>query len=107
MGYGLKDAVVAVVVNAVSQGHIDTVILAFSIANVANIPGAGKVLSVLVEGDGHDPIGRVKGLLHPVPVVNVNVNVQDARMIFQQLQDGQVNVVDVAKTGSFAPLGVM
>ena len=41
------------------------------------IAGAGEVLAVLVEGDGHHSVRRVEGLLHPITVVDVDVHVQD------------------------------
>lgn len=37
---------------------------------------AGEVLAVLVEGAGHDAVRRVEGLLHPVAMVDVYVDVQ-------------------------------
>ena len=40
------------------------------------ISGAREVLPVLVQGQGHDTVGRVEGLLHPVTVMDVYVNVQ-------------------------------
>ncbi len=39
------------------------------------VPRAWEVLSVLVEGDGHDTVGGVEGLLHSVSMVNVNVHI--------------------------------
>jgi len=43
---------------------------------------AGKeVVSIFVEGDGHDSVGQVKRLLNSVTVVNVNVQVQNTWMI--------------------------
>ena len=40
---------------------------------------------VLVEGDGHDPVGGEERLLHPVAVVDVDVDVQHARMMLEEL----------------------
>ena len=45
------------------------------------IPCPGKVLPVLVERDGHDPISGVECLLHSVTMVNINVNVENSLMI--------------------------
>ena len=39
------------------------------------VAGAGEVLSILVEGDSHDSVCRVEGLLNTVAMVNVNVDV--------------------------------
>ena len=103
----LEDGVVAGVVDAVAQGHVDRVVLAGAAANVADVPGAGEELAVLVEGDGHDAVGGVEGLLHAVPVVHVNVNVQHAPVVLEQLQDAQHNVVHVAEAGRLPALRVV
>jgi len=52
---------------------------------------------VLVEGHGHDTVSGEECLLHAVPMVYVDVNVQHAVVVLEQLQDGQHNVVDVAE----------
>jgi hypothetical protein len=46
----------------------------------------------------HLPVGCVERLFDTVAVVNVNVDVQDARMILQQLQSSENDVVDIAET---------
>jgi copper chaperone CopZ len=43
------------------------------------------------------PVGQVEGFLDAVAVVDVDVDVQHPRVVFEQLQDGQHQVVDVAK----------
>ena len=40
-----------------------------------------EVVPVFVEGHCHDPVGEVEGLLNPVPVVDVNVNVEHAGVV--------------------------
>ena len=78
-----------------------------------------------MEGDSHDPVRGVERLLHTVPVVDVNVDVQDPLreqrclnclflgddegylVILKQLKDGKDNVIDIAKAGCFALLCVM
>lgn len=64
----------------------------------SEIPSAGKVLSVLVEGHSHYPVCCVERLLYPVTMVNVNVYVQHSLVVLEQFQDTQHNVVDIAKT---------
>ena len=58
---------------------------------------AREVFPVLVERHGHDPVRGVEGLLHAVPVVDVDVNVEDSLVVLQELEDGQHDVVDVAE----------
>ena len=71
--------------------------------------GAGEVvvLVVFVEGERHDAVGGPEGLFDTVAVVDVDVNVEDAGVVEQELQDRQHNVVDVAESGGFCFLGVV
>lgn len=50
-----------------------------------------------MEGDSHDSVGEVEGLLHSVPVVDVDVAIQDARVVFEEFEDGEDDVIDVAE----------
>lgn len=45
----------------------------------------------------HTPVCQVEGLLNSVPMVDVNVHVQHPRMVLEQLQDGQHQIIDVAE----------
>ena len=60
-----------------------------------------------MEGDSHDPVRGVEGLLHAVPVVDVDVDVQDPLVVLEQLKDGEDDVVDITEAGCFALLGVV
>ena len=71
------------------------------------ISSAREVLAVLVEGDGHDPVRGVEGLLHAVPVVDVDVDVEHSLVVLQELEDGQHDVVDVAEARGLRLLGVV
>lgn len=66
------------------------------------VAGAGKVLPVLVKGHGHDAVRGVEGLLHSVAVMDVNVDVEHALVVLEQLQNGQHDVIHVAKSRRFA-----
>ena len=103
----LKDGVVDVVVDAVAERKVDGVVLALAGADVAQVAGAREVLAVLVERDGHDAIGGVEGLLDAVAVVHVDVDVEHALVVLEQLENGEHDVVDVAEAGRLALLGVM
>lgn len=65
--------------------------------DVFDVPRPGKKVPVLMERQSHNPVRRVERLLHPVAVVNVNVDIQYARMVLEKLQDGQNDVVHVAE----------
>lgn len=51
-----------------------------------------------MERDCHDTISGVEGLLDSVTVVNVNVDVEHTCVVFEQFQDAEDNVIDVAET---------
>ena len=67
---------VAYVVYSIPQRKIEAVIFAPAGSNVPQVSSSGEVFPVLVEGDRHDPVGGVEGLLDAVPMVDVNINVQ-------------------------------
>ena len=49
---------------------------------VVELAGAGEeIAGVLVEGDGHYAVGVVKREFDTVAMVNVDVNVQDTRVV--------------------------
>jgi hypothetical protein len=60
-----------------------------------------------VERDGHDAVCCVERLLDAVAVVDVNVDVQHARVALQQLEDRKHNVVGVAEPARLALLRVV
>ena len=104
---GDEDTLVAGVVNAVTEGEVEAVVLPSPSSNVPEVSSPGEVLSVLVEADGHDPVRGVEGLLHPVSVVNVNIDVEDSLVVLEELQDGQDNVIDIAEATGLGFLGVV
>ena len=84
------------------EGDVDSVVFAVVLADGVERAGPREEVFVeFMEADGHDPIGVVEGLLDPVPVVDVDVEVEDPRVHLQQLQDAQHYVVDVAETTRF------
>ena len=89
---------IAHVVDSVPERKVETVVLPPAGPDIPQVSGAGEVFSVLVEGHSHDPVGGVEGFLHPVAVVNVNIDIEDALMVLEQLKDGKHDVVHVAKT---------
>lgn len=45
------------------------------------VAGAGEVFSVLMEGNCHDSVGGVERLLHAVPVMDVDVYVENSLVV--------------------------
>lgn len=73
--------------------------------------GAGAreevVFVVFVEGDGEDAVCGPEGLLDAVAVVYVDVDVHDAWVVAEELEDTEDDIVDVAETGCFCLFGVV
>ena len=55
----------------------------------------------------HDPVREIEGLLHAVPVMDVNVYVEDPGVVLEQLEDGDHDVIDVTEAASLELLGVV
>ena len=91
----LENCLVRRVVNAIPQREIDGVVLAVADSDVAELAGTGEVLAVLVEGDGHDTVGRVEGLLDTIAMMDINVNVEDALLVAQEFENGENDVCAV------------
>ena len=104
----LEEVLVRFVVDAVVQRHVDAV----AVARVVRVggalgfegPGAGEevLLVVFVEGDAEDAVGGPEGLFDSVAVVDIDVDVEDARMVAEELEDGEDDVVHVAEAAGFA-----
>lgn len=55
----------------------------------------------------HNSVSQIKCLLHAVPVMHVNVNVQHPGVVLEQFQNCNDNVIDVAKSRGLEFLRVM
>ena len=74
--YSLKDANEHGIIHALLQRHVHRVVAATPKAHVLERAGAGEEARlVAVDGEGEDPVGAGEGLLHPVPMVHVQVHV--------------------------------
>ena len=60
-----------------------------------------------MERDSHDSVCEVESLLDSVAMVNIYVDIQDPRVVLEQLQDRYDDVVYVAKPGRLKLLGVV
>ena len=63
---------------SLQTGHFQCKSIVKENDSTPKVASSREVLSIFVEGDGHDPVRGVECLLHTVAVVDVNVNVQDA-----------------------------
>ena len=49
----------------------------------------------------------IKGLLDPITMMNIDINVKNSLVMFEQLQNGQNNIIHVTKTRGFRLFSVM
>lgn len=104
----LEKVLVTLVINAIPQGYIETVVAATLCSNFIHVTCAGEeVVSIFVEGHCHDPVSEVEGFLDPVTMVDVNINVEHPRVVLEQLQDANHNVIDIAEARSLKLLGMV
>ena len=73
----LEHELVALIVHAFLKWDIDRVVLASSHPHIPDSSGAREEVAVLVEADCHHPVCQVEGLLHAIPMVDINVHIQN------------------------------
>mmetsp|Transcript_11269 Transcript_11269/g.16610 ORF Transcript_11269/g.16610 Transcript_11269/m.16610 type:complete len:271 (+) Transcript_11269:142-954(+) len=100
-------SLVGLVGHALLQWEVHRVVLPSPRPHVLQVPSAWEEVPVLVEGHRHHPVRAVESLLHPISVMDINVHVQHPRVVLEQLQYGQHNVVYVAEAGGLLLLGVV
>jgi hypothetical protein len=60
-------------------------------------PGPREIFSEFVETAGHNAISSVERFFHSIPMVAVNVDIQNAWIGSEEFKDTQNDVVDVTK----------
>lgn len=88
----LENGLVGIIGNTIAKREIDGVVLSNANSDVAQLASSGEVLSILVEGAGHNSVGCVEGLFNAITVVNVDVDVQDALLVSQELENCEDDV---------------
>ncbi|KAJ7898811.1 hypothetical protein B0H14DRAFT_2556879 [Mycena olivaceomarginata] len=79
--------------DAVVEGHVERVAVALA-ARVGLAACPGEELAGFVEGGAHDAVGRVERLA-AVVVVDVDVDIEDAWVCAEELEDAQDNVINI------------
>lgn len=64
-------------------------------ADISKLASAGEVFAVLVERNSHDSIGGVESFLDTITVVDVDVDVEDALVEPQELEDAEDDVYEI------------
>jgi hypothetical protein len=73
---GLEERLVAFIINAVIQWHIESIIFAFPISNIPQIPCSWKVVPEFMKRNCHDPICGIESFFNTVTMVNIYIYVQ-------------------------------
>mmetsp|Transcript_21402 Transcript_21402/g.36494 ORF Transcript_21402/g.36494 Transcript_21402/m.36494 type:complete len:229 (-) Transcript_21402:576-1262(-) len=95
---GFEKKHIGLVVHAILQGYVHTVVLSRPHTDVSDVSTAWeKIVPMLVEGNRHHSICGEEGLLHPVPMVHININVEHSVVILEKLQDREHHVIHVAE----------
>jgi hypothetical protein len=95
------------VVNASTERHVQAKVLTFADARFFHVSCAWEEVSVAMERHRHYPVTRVKGFLNAVTMVHVDVYVEHAIVVFEELKDRKNDVVHIAEPAGFLLLGVM
>jgi len=111
--YIFKELDVLVVLYTIMKRHIEGVVCTrarvIDRSRIIQRASTGEKDSsfVLMERECHDAVGGPESLLDTIAVVNINIDVEYARVVKQELEYSDNNVIDVAKARCFGLLGVM
>lgn len=107
MTYSFEQMIVCFVIDPSIQGHIQRIVLPISMADIFHITCPWEKVAILMKRDCHDSVRAIESLLDPIPMMHVNVNVENSIVILQQFQDSQYYVIDIAKPARLHLLGMM
>lgn len=93
----LEDTLERFIGNPILQWYIHGVSPSFASPLILLCSGTREVLPEFVKTAGHDSIGGVEGFFDAVTMVAVNIDVQDARVRSEELEDTEDDIIDVAK----------
>ncbi len=52
-------------------------------------------------------MGSIKSLLHPVPVVGIDINISHLFALGEQIEDNQYRIIDITETGGHVFVGMV
>lgn len=90
--YWLKDLLVGDVRDTITEGEVDGVVFPLADTNVTELTCTREVFAIFVERDGHDAVSSVESFFNAITVVYVDVNVEDALLVAEQLNDAEDDV---------------
>lgn len=59
---------------------------------------AREVIFELVEGTGHNSVSKVESLFNSITMVDIDVDIQHPLEGFEELEDSQHAIIDIAKS---------
>ena len=90
------------------ERHIQREVFPFSAADIHQVARAREEsLAEPMEADSHDTVSRIKGFLNAITMMHINVDVEDAVVVLEQLKYGDNDVVHKAEAASLFFFGVM
>lgn len=104
---GLENVLILFIIHALTQWEIYAVVGPFAFSDVVYVPGSWEVVLELVERAGEHSVCDVKGFFNPVSVVNIDIDIANSLVGFQQLQYSEDTIVRVAKARCLALLGMV
>jgi hypothetical protein len=87
-----EDALVSHIGNSITKREIDRIILTRTNTNITEFTSTREVFAVFVERDGHDAIGGVKSLFDSIAMMNIDINVENALLKSEELEDAEDDV---------------
>lgn len=102
-----EDQSKAFIRDAIPKRDIDRVPLPLLDPAVLDVTRAREEVPVLVETGCEDSVCAVERLLYAVAMMNVDVDVKNAQVALEQLQNRKDDIIDVAESGGLTLLGVM
>ena len=78
----LVDLNKAIIVESIQEWNIDCVSFAFSFAHVLDVSSAWEEVTISMKTHRHNTIGSVEGFFNTVSMVNVDVDVEHALVVF-------------------------
>ena len=78
--YGLKDKATVLIIDTTVQRDVHSIVLAFTETNVLQCTRTGEVVSIFMEGAGHDSVGAIKSFFDTITMMNININIHNTRI---------------------------
>lgn len=75
--------------------------------DILNMSSSWEVILELMERAGHDSVSQVEGLLNPITMMDINIDIQYSLISLEQFQNSQDTVIDIAEPRGLRLFGMM